>query len=109
MDPKITEHINFPKEVMMKGAKKESPENNKIKIDCNFSSVLKDLALDFLLLGDPRREVQDVRRFRVALTIQHPPLTQDIIMTTSARKTLIQSIPLENSTLKDWKVKVAIT
>lgn len=25
MDPKILEHINFPREVMLRGAKKESP------------------------------------------------------------------------------------
>lgn len=109
MDPKILEHINFPREVMLRGAKKESPENNKIRLDCNFTSVLKDLSLDFLLLGDPRRDIQDVRRFKVALNIQHAPIIQDILMTTPARKTLSQPIPIENSTTKDWKIKVAIT
>lgn len=56
MDPKISEHIRFPTEVILKGSKKEGVEpQNKIKLDCNFSYVLKDLTLDFLLLGDPER------------------------------------------------------
>jgi hypothetical protein len=55
MDPKIGEYVTFPREVLLKGTKKESPEHNKIKIDCNFSCALKDLVLDFLLLGDPKR------------------------------------------------------
>lgn len=102
------EHITFPREVLLKGAKKDS-QDNRIRLDCNFTCVLKDLVLDFLLLGDPRRDVQDVRRFRVALNIQHAPITQEIMMTTSARKTLAQPIPIENSTTKDWKIKITIT
>lgn len=93
----------------MRGAKKESAEHNKLRLDCHFLSVIKDLSLDFLLIGDARRDVQDVRRFRVGLSIQQPPLLQDIIMTTTARKLLTQSIPLDNNTLKDWKVKIQIT
>ena len=55
MDPRISDHVTFPREVVLKGSKKDSPEQNKIKIDCNFSTVIKDLALDFLLLGHPNR------------------------------------------------------
>ena len=56
MDPKITEHISFPSEVMLKVLKKEGLQpQNKLKLDCNFNCVLKDLTLDFLLIGDPER------------------------------------------------------
>jgi hypothetical protein len=60
------------------------------------------------LIGDPRRDIQDVRRFKVGLNVAHKPLQQDLIMTTTARKPLLQPIPLENTSNKDWKVKVTI-
>ena len=112
MDAKIADYVTFPAEVTLKHFKKDIvsgiDSQNKIRLEYNFTHLLKDLTLDFLLIGDPRREIQDVRRFKVGLTIVHRSLQQELVMTTTARKSLAQLIPLENSSAKDWKVKASI-
>jgi hypothetical protein len=98
MDPRITEYITFPLEVALKNQKKDIISGvdfqNKIRLEYHFLHLLKDLTLDFLLIGDPHRDIQDVRRFRVGLTVAHKPLQQELVMTTTARKSLTQPIPL---------------
>ena len=53
--------------------------------------------------------MQDVRRFKVFLNIQHPPLVQELLMVTSARKRLTQPFPIENNSHKDWKLRASIS
>lgn len=111
MDSKINQYVSIPSEVILKKFKKDASNvdfQNKIKFQYNFPHVLKDMTLDFLLIGDIKREIQDVRRFRVSLNIVHRPLQQELMMTTSARKSLVQQIPIENITNKDWKIKANI-
>lgn len=80
MDAKINEYVTFPTEVTLKNFKKDMmsgiDSQNKIKLEYNFTHLLKDLTLDFLLIGDQRKEIQDVRRFKVGLNIVHKPLQQ---------------------------------
>jgi len=45
-------------------------------------------------VGDSKKDIQDVRRFRVSLNIVHRPLQQELIMTTTARKAISQQIPI---------------
>ncbi len=112
MDAKILDYITFPSQVTLKTSKKDQfggvQHQNKIKIQYNFPHILKDLTLDFLLIGDAKRDIQDVRRFKISLNIVHKPLSQELIMTTTARKPICQLIPLDNTSGKDWKIKAAI-
>lgn len=43
------------------------------------------------------------------MVIQHPPLTQDLFISTTARKHIVQPFPIDNSSHKDWKIRVSIT
>jgi hypothetical protein len=64
---------------------------SKLKIDCNFAVVIKDLALDFLLISTDKK---DVRRIKLHLNIAAKPIISDLIIKTTARVPIIQPIPI---------------
>ena len=68
--------------------------------------VIKDLALDFLLINENKR---DVRRIKLYLNLASKPIISDLIIKTTARVPIIQPIPIENTSLKDWRVKTTLT
>ena len=43
------------------------------------------------------------------MVIQHPPISQDLLITTTARKNIVQPFPIDNSSHKDWKIRVNIS
>jgi hypothetical protein len=45
-------------------------------------------------LSQPPNSIADIRRFRVNLNIVNKPLVQQLLMTTTARKGIVQSIPI---------------
>ena len=86
--------MTFPKEHLIKNLKKQlSPADliNKFKFDCLFLVVIKDLAIDFLLISEDKR---DVRRIKIHLNIANKPIISEIMMKTSARTPIIQPIPI---------------
>ena len=109
MDQKILQYVTFPTEHFIKNPKKQQSNAvdllNKIKIDCYFPQVLKDLNLDFLLINEDRR---DIRRIKVCLNLASKPIQSDLIISTTARVPIIQPIPIENTSNKDWRVKATL-
>ena len=94
MDQKILQYVTFPKENLIKNLKKQlSPADliNKFKFDCLFPVVIKDLAIDFLLISEDKR---DVRRIKIHLNIANKPIISEIMMKTPARIPIIQPIPI---------------
>jgi len=108
MDQKILQYVTFPQEFILKTAKKISPteQTGKLKIDCFFPVVIKDLALDFLLINQDKT---DVRRIKLHLNLASKPIVSDLIIKTTARVPIIQPIPIENTSIKDWRVKATLT
>jgi hypothetical protein len=54
MDQKILSYVTFPHEHIIKNAKKNSTASemiNKMKFECKFPAVIKDLVLDILLIN----------------------------------------------------------
>ena len=68
--------------------------SNKLKLDCVFKKYLKDLTLDFILVGYNRQDIQDVRRFKVFLPTIPKPLIKDITMKTCTRQTTALTVPI---------------
>ena len=64
---------------------------SKLKIDCNFPVVIKDLALDFLLINADKK---DVRRIKLHINLACRPVANDLIIKTTARVPIIQPIPI---------------
>jgi hypothetical protein len=71
-----------------------------------FPVVIKDLALDFLLISNDKT---DIRRIKLHLNLASKPIVSDLIIKTTARVPIIQPIPIENTSAKDWRVKATIT
>lgn len=107
MDPKILQFIKFPSELTIYHRKKNKTDiRNKLKIECNFNIIIKDLILDLVLLSNDKR---DVRRFRSQVTVTSQPMISNLVMRTNARTPLVQEIPFENTSNKDWKINCMIT
>lgn len=106
MDPKILQFIKFPNELTIFHRKKSKTDiRNKLKIECNFNIIIKDLVLDFVLLSSDKR---DVRRFKAQVNVTSQPIVSNLVMKTNARTPLVQEIPFENSSNKDWKINCQI-
>ena len=43
------------------------------------------------------------------MNLASKPIVSDLIIKTTARVPIIQPIPIENTTVKDWRVKATIT
>ena len=108
MDQKILQYVTFPSEHVVKTKKQTNAIDliSKLKIECNFPVVIKDLALDFLIINEDKR---DVRRIKLHVNLASKPIVSDLIMKTTARMQIIQPIPIENTSIKDWRVKVTLT
>jgi hypothetical protein len=76
-----------------------------MKIDCYFPVVIKDLSLDFLLINEDRR---DIRRIKLGLNLASKPIQSDLIISTTARIPIVQPIPIENTSNKDWRIKATL-
>ena len=106
MDPKILELIKIDPELTLFKTKAKTDSRNKIKIECNFNIIIKDLALDLVLVSPDRK---DVRRFKAHINISSQPIVSSLSLKTHARTPLIQEIPIENPTAKDWKIQCIIS
>lgn len=114
MDNKILSYVSFPLDfsinlstLKQQGANEQLLNNsNKLRIECLFDKVFKDLCLDFLLTN---AEKTDVRRIKVHVNLGNKPIMSEIIMKTTARVPIIQPIPIENPTGKDWRIKATLT
>lgn len=92
MDQKILQYVTFPQEFVLKTSKKQSIDSmSKLKLECSFPVVVKDLALDFLMINQNKT---DVRRIKLHLNLATKPIVSDIIIKTTARVPIIQPIPI---------------
>lgn len=67
MDPKILQFIKFTSDVTIYNRKKSKNEvKNKLKIECNFNVIIKDLIFDFVLVSADKK---DVRRFKASANV----------------------------------------
>lgn len=107
MDPKILQYISIPSELTLFNRKKvKSDLRNRLKMECNFNIIIKDLILDFVLISLDKR---DVRRFKAQINVTSQPIVSHLTMKTNARTPLIQEIPIENTTTKDWKITCVVS
>lgn len=93
MDQKILQYVTFPQELALRNSKKPSPAEqlSKLKIACMFPVVIKDLALDFLLISNDKT---DIRRIKLHLHLASKPIVSDLVIKTTARVPVIQPIPI---------------
>jgi hypothetical protein len=56
-----------------------------------FPVVIKDLALDFLLISNDKT---DIRRIKLHLNLASKPIVSDLVIKTTARVPVIQPIPI---------------
>ena len=93
MDQKILQYVTFPQEFILKTSRKLNPTEqlSKLKIDCLFPVVIKDLALDFLLINQDKT---DVKRIKLHLNIASKPIVSELIIKTTARVPIVQTIPI---------------
>ena len=93
MDQKILQYVTFPQEFILKTSRKLNPTEqlSKLKIDCLFPVVIKDLALDFLLINQDKT---DVKRIKLHLNIASKPIVSELIIKTTARVPIVQPIPI---------------
>ena len=93
MDQKILQYVTFPQEFILKTSRKLNPTEqlSKLKIDCLFPVVIKDLALDFLLIDQDKT---DVKRIKLHLNIASKPIVSELIIKTTARVPIVQTIPI---------------
>jgi hypothetical protein len=74
MDHKILQYVTFPHEHQIKNIKKQLSQADlisKFKFDCLFRVVIKDLAIDFLLVSQDKK---DVRRIKIHINIANKPI-----------------------------------
>jgi hypothetical protein len=108
MDPKIKQFMEIPSEIWIfqrKGNGKQDLKN-KLKVICNFNFIVRDLVLDFVLIN---KDKKDVRRFKAHINVLSQPIITNLEMRINARSSLVQDIPIENTSLKDWKVSLVIS
>ena len=52
---------------------------------------------------------RDVRRFRAQINVTSQPIVSNLVIKTNTRTPLVQDIPIENSTNKDWKINFCLS